>query len=350
MSTTKTNTVRWLLLAGVLAGLMGLGLVTAFTTATVTSNSINVANAPTLTLTASGTAITLGQTVTFTANVPSGGFGPFTVNLMYDGSTVDTNSITSPGGSASLKFTPSAAGTFSLNAVATDTGTTNTGAFTFNSDSIDVVVSSTGTITTSSGTGSTGGIPIGGGPGGPTGPTVTSFSNLTGQGYVISNLSDYNSKTVVITNKSVAITIDFITQTTVGVTINSRNYNLTLGVPVEIDPQGLVYYALLTNITYVTTVSALHSAKIMLYSAPTNATTTISPATVNSTTTTAATTTVSTEVTTANATAQPLVTTPAPKPGNNYPLEVAILAVVIVVAAVLVYYYNTRKTRTGARI
>ena len=79
-------------------------------------------------------------------------------------------------------------------------------------------------------------------------------------------MSDYNSKTVIITNKSITATIDFITQTYAGVTINGKSYNLTLGVPVEIDPPGFVYHALLTHITYLTTTTAMHSVDIRIYS------------------------------------------------------------------------------------
>lgn len=106
--------------------------------AAATSNAISANSVPTPTLAAGSNSIYLGQPATFTATVPSGGFGPFTVNLMYDGNVVGTNTIDSPGGSATLSFTPSSTGTLSFNAVATDTGATNAPAF--GSNSLAIVV------------------------------------------------------------------------------------------------------------------------------------------------------------------------------------------------------------------
>lgn len=138
-------------LASMLACLSCISPAYAATTAMTTSNIIIVNTAPTLTIAASSNSVDLGQSVTFTANVPSGGYGPFSVNFMYDGNVIGANTIDSPGGNASLTFTPTDIGALSFNAVAVDTGTTNAGTFIFNSTSYNVTVNAT-LSTTANGT------------------------------------------------------------------------------------------------------------------------------------------------------------------------------------------------------
>jgi hypothetical protein len=106
---------------------------------------ITVNPAPTIIITPSANSINIGQSVTYTANI-TGGTGPFTVNLLYNCSTVETNTILLPGGSTSLAFTPTTTGTdgmaavLSFNAVATDTGAIEAGTFTFGSNTVTLTV------------------------------------------------------------------------------------------------------------------------------------------------------------------------------------------------------------------
>jgi hypothetical protein len=122
MGTTRTNAMKWLLTASVIAGLMGANIACA-TTATTTTNTIVVNVAPTAILSVSSNSINIGNALTFTANVPSGGLGPFTVNLVYNSNVVNTISDVVSGTSITFVYTPVDLGTLSFDAVATDTGT-----------------------------------------------------------------------------------------------------------------------------------------------------------------------------------------------------------------------------------
>jgi hypothetical protein len=84
-----------------------------------------VVSQPTITIVPSSSSINIGQSISYTANIPSGlGIGPFTVNLVYNGIEVATNSIPAGGGSNTLTYTPVDIGTaLAFNAVVTDIGT-----------------------------------------------------------------------------------------------------------------------------------------------------------------------------------------------------------------------------------
>ena len=87
---------------------------------------ITVNMVPTITMLPSSNSINIGQSVIYTANIPTGtGTSPFTVDLMYNGNVVATNSILDmSGNSVTLAYTPVDLGTLTFNAIATDTGTT----------------------------------------------------------------------------------------------------------------------------------------------------------------------------------------------------------------------------------
>ncbi len=95
---------------------------------------------PTISITPSSNNIDIGQAITYTANVPAGtGAGPFTVNLVYDGNVVSTNTIPdTSGNSITLSYTPTVLGQLTFNATATDTGTVP--AYVFNSASNVITV------------------------------------------------------------------------------------------------------------------------------------------------------------------------------------------------------------------
>ncbi len=108
-----------------------------------TSNTpvININSAPTVTLSPSASSLSPGQTETFTITV-NGGTGPFNA-LLYNitGSKQQGSNvvISSPGGSNTISFVANAVGTFTFNAVVTDTGTT--APFTVNSANSVITVS-----------------------------------------------------------------------------------------------------------------------------------------------------------------------------------------------------------------
>ncbi|MGH8415485.1 MAG: beta strand repeat-containing protein, partial [Gammaproteobacteria bacterium] len=91
----------------------------------------------------SNTALDTGQYDTYTLTLTSStGTGPFTVNFVYTNNGVSANILTGVaiGGTATntLKFTT--AGTYTINAIVTDTGTTT--AYVFNSATLSASVSS----------------------------------------------------------------------------------------------------------------------------------------------------------------------------------------------------------------
>ncbi len=104
---------------------------------------VTVNQVPTITITASSNSISIGQSITYTANIV-GGTGPFTVNLISNG--VTENSISFAIGGNTLSYTPIQTGSLTFNAIATDTGTTPF--YTFNSLSNTIIVTSnTPTVT-----------------------------------------------------------------------------------------------------------------------------------------------------------------------------------------------------------
>ncbi len=109
---------------------------------TSSATSQVVVQIPTISITPSSNSIDIGQAITYTANIPSGaGVGPFTVNLVYTGNVVSTNTIPDAGGnSITLSYTPTVLGQLTFNAIATDTGIAP--AYVFNSISNVITVNS----------------------------------------------------------------------------------------------------------------------------------------------------------------------------------------------------------------
>ncbi len=123
------------------------------------SNTITVSNTPTGTTTTPATdTLDIGQNVIISTTL-SGGFGPFTANLVYSNNGVVANTITgiSSGGTANLNFVSSYVGSFTFNVVVTDTGTPTP--YIFNAPGSSVITVSQPTTTTIS-SGGGGGPPI----------------------------------------------------------------------------------------------------------------------------------------------------------------------------------------------
>ena len=279
------------------------------------SNTITVNPAPTVSLTASSTSTPIGTPVTFTINEIGGSVGPFDIALFIAGTKQGSNVIiASPGGSNTITVYGSSINTFNYNVVATDKGTTTP--YVFNSATVPV------TFNPNPGGGITG---PGGGVGGPGGggnvTHVVLYNNETtgATGYTIFNFTEGHTNGFIIASdtfnmsKQFNVTINFITPTSVGVTINGHNYTLIPGEPqILIDPPSYAYYAKLLNISYL---PILHKADIIVYVASllpsANTTTSVVTTTipVNTTaTTTALTTTVPATTTVSWYTVPPSIT------------------------------------------
>ena len=100
------------------------------------SATVTVTTAPIVTLSVNSSGTAIGSNIVITSDI-SAGTGPFTVNLIHNGSVVSTNTISSPGGSALLFFFPDTIGTYSFKADAVDNG--NNG-YAFNSTYLNAVV------------------------------------------------------------------------------------------------------------------------------------------------------------------------------------------------------------------
>ena len=100
------------------------------------SATVTVTTMPIVTLSTNASGTTIGSNIMITSHISSG-TGPFTVNLIYNGSVVSTNTISTPGGSAMLFFFPNTTGSYSFKADAIDNG--NSG-FAFNSTVLNTVV------------------------------------------------------------------------------------------------------------------------------------------------------------------------------------------------------------------
>jgi uncharacterized membrane protein YgcG len=87
------------------------------------TNSITVSSDPIASVSTVNTVLDVGQVLTYNA-VVIGGTGPFTVNLILNGTVIATNTVSEPGGNALLyyKTASSTANTFSV--IVNDLGTT----------------------------------------------------------------------------------------------------------------------------------------------------------------------------------------------------------------------------------
>jgi hypothetical protein len=104
------------------------------------SNTVVVANAPTVNITAAATSLHGGQSDMFVANIPSSnGIGPYSGNLVLAGLAVAPISFPINGGQNSVTVAvPAGSGSYSYNFIITDIGATT--AFVFNSPSVIVGV------------------------------------------------------------------------------------------------------------------------------------------------------------------------------------------------------------------
>lgn len=103
------------------------------------SSEFNVYNAPTVTITPINTTIDVGQYATFEANIPANeGVGPFTVNLIAVGNTLNTKTIPIGGGNVILAYKTTATTPDTFNVIAVDDGTSSP--FMFNSISNTIIV------------------------------------------------------------------------------------------------------------------------------------------------------------------------------------------------------------------
>lgn len=224
---------------------------------TATANSVVINKDPTITLAAtSGTSITLGGTVTFVANVPSGGAGPFTVTL--HGATclsgITTNIITSPGGNVILSCDPQSTGFYTMNASAVDTGTTTHYSLA-NSGAVTVSVSSSG----GGGGGGSGGGGGGGGGGGTQKPVVVNITN----GFNVTGIAQLNTFNVTLCGGKFFFTDNFISPNDTGISVNGKNYTIYENKPIVLfsTPTQACYMSLL-NVSYL---PVLHTVSIKVY-------------------------------------------------------------------------------------
>jgi polyvinyl alcohol dehydrogenase (cytochrome) len=218
------------------------------------TNSISVTaftdNNAAISISENATTFTPNQTETFTFNIV-GGIGPFTVELFNSSSSLNQGQnviIASPGGSNVISFQALATGTFTYEAVATDKGTP----FTFSSSPVTVTVSTpvTTTIPQGGGGGAGGGGTGGGGGGGGGGsskPVITPLLN----GFDVSTVSQLNTFSVTICNTQLNTTENYITPTSVGVTINGEEYLLLVNQSTKIDGLPSGCNVKLVNITYI---------------------------------------------------------------------------------------------------
>ena len=95
----------------------------------------------------------------------------------------------------------------------------------------------------------------GGGGGGAFLPTVVKEPN----GYMIYNLSDYNSESVKINGINFGLRVNYITPNYAGVTINNHTYQLTPKVNYTILNQSMYsYYAIVENLSYIPAVDTIN--------------------------------------------------------------------------------------------
>ncbi len=112
---------------------------TQVTRASPYSSEFNVYNAPSITISPINTTIDAGQYATFEANIPANeGVGPFTVNLVAAGNTLDTKTIPAGGGNVILSYKTDATTPNTFNVIAVDEGTSTP--FTFNSISNTITI------------------------------------------------------------------------------------------------------------------------------------------------------------------------------------------------------------------
>ena len=147
-----------------------------------------------------------------------------------------------PGGSNTIAFATSESSNTDLtyNAIASDLGTTQSFVFNTVSNTITVVgsggSSSTTTTISNGGGGGGGGGSSGGGPGGGGGGSSKPIINATGNScYTISDVAKLNTFNVTFGDQTYNATENFISPNQTGVTVNGRNYTLSVGSTESID-------------------------------------------------------------------------------------------------------------------
>jgi len=209
---------------------------------------------------------------TFTQN-PAWGLGMFTATLVASDSASSQTIL-----SGSLYYTVQAS-TSTTTSTSTSTTATSTASTTLASTS----VSTTSTQTTTallSGTGDSGAS-----GGGSFLPTITLYANGNQTGYEITNFSQTKFVSVSIGDKTFTVVLNFITPTSVGVTINGQSFTLSPNTPIKLgDLNSFAYYTELTEISYV---PILQTITMRVYAQPTGpfqyATTSISTTTIETT-------------------------------------------------------------------
>jgi hypothetical protein len=237
------------------------------------SNNALVSVNPILTvsiLVASPTIVT-GNSTMLNANAINGS-SPYTYQW-YNGILCD-NANTITGANTALYSTPTLTSTTSYCVVATD--------------SLDANAISTAMVTVTtppppSGGGGGGGGGGSGGPGGSGGgggggsssaggggggggsslPSLIPYINGTVAGWLITNLTVGNSETFPLSNKTTHLTVNFITPTTAGITVNNQTYTLTVNNTVSLtNTSNSTDFVVLKNLSYL---PILHSIALLLY-------------------------------------------------------------------------------------
>jgi hypothetical protein len=232
---------------------------------------------PTVSLSPSTSAANSGQPVTFTAS-PSGGTAQYTYSwTLPSGVSPSASDCISTTSTCTIAPTVTSAQTEAVSVTITDSAQEVTSMATSSAAYSPVVASppvssggggssSGGGIVSSSG-GSTGSSTTAGkvGAGGSSLPSITLYKNGSESGWQITNLSFDNSETLNLNSntETVHLTVNFITPTSVGITLNNQTFNLSVGKPVILASQGnYTEFAALKNISYV---SSLHTITLLVY-------------------------------------------------------------------------------------
>lgn len=272
------------------------------------SLTYTVNNAPTVSIDPSTTYTTItGQAVAFNSSV-SGGSGTFAYQW-YSGIAGGALSAVSGATSNTYTFSGSTADTYGVLLQVTDTGT-----------SANYIVNSlqTSVVVQQSGGGGGGSSSSGGGGGGGAAPVeVTGFSStvtpvngtitidnhtimtnsagsLAVTGYHLYNQTEYDTHTINVNGNNITITVNFITPTTAGISINNVPYTFSVGQLVTInDP----IYVDLVSLSYIPIEHTIDLDVFVLAPPAPNATTQTTTSTTS--TTTVAQTTAATQTTNA---------------------------------------------------
>ena len=308
------------------------------------TNSTITVNPATASTSVSCPSFTAGSgtlcTITVTGDSPTG-----TVSFITSDSTgsFTAPSCTLSSGSCIVGYKDTAAGSPTITATYFGDSNNNAGTSGTTSVTVNPVLNGVG-----------GGAFTGGGVGGGGGsslPSIIVYLSGNQTGYTITNLTKGNSETLNFNNntKTIHITINFITPTTVGITANNNTYNLTIGSPVTlVDPNNYTYYAKLMNLSYLPiqhTIALLVYGEPNLQVIPSVAVITTKPI-VQKVQPASTTTILPTPTTIAPQPVTTSITLGKPSSGNNnLPLDAGLLVVVIMIVLAIALSFN----RKGAR-